>query len=351
MKIIPLEKNAKAIYEKNVLLKIVESPRSKDLIRNKYSKKLLSLPNLCTYEIRNLVDTLVKMDAVLTFPSIINNLLQISKGFDKIKEFEDPFKSLYEGLKKTKIVKRLENTMEKSLTNNLKDEFEKMTVKEKERFTFNFFSNFGFILTKEQLIKKSIQMEEINKELETMSGQGLLTSTEVNLCPKCDIVFDENVFDTCIMCGKTPTKETLRSISIGRVPKQIAEMWSSNLWFEAFFAGVLSDIGWKKNWTNIHVLGSSGMMHEIDVLSIKKGRVFVCECKTGRTSRKDIFNFWAKLSDIKAHYGILALLGNLPDPETREFVQKNPSIICLEYMGTMKDQFIIDELWPAMPIF
>ena len=41
---------------------------------------------------------------------------------------------------------------------------------------------------------------------------------------------------------------------------------------------------------------------------------------------------------------ILALLGSLPEPETREFVGKSPRIILLEKMGNFKEDQIIDKL-------
>jgi len=47
---------------------------------------------------------------------------------------------------------------------------------------------------------------------------------------------------------------------------------------------------------------------------------------------------------LKAHLSILALIGELPEPETREFVKKYPSIITLENMGKIREADILADL-------
>jgi len=47
---------------------------------------------------------------------------------------------------------------------------------------------------------------------------------------------------------------------------------------------------------------------------------------------------------LKAHVSILAMLGELPEPETRNFVKRNPAIIRLENMGKMNEGEIKAEL-------
>jgi len=68
----------------------------------------------------------------------------------------------------------------------------------------------------------------------------------------------------------------------------------------------------------------------------------LCECKSGRVRREEVFNFWTKVYDIRSHFSMLALTGELPDPETREFLEKNPSVICLENLGKKTKKEIID---------
>ena len=63
-----------------------------------------------------------------------------------------------------------------------------------------------------------------------------------------------------------------------------------------------------------------------------------------------MFNFCTKVGDLKAHVSILALIGNLPESETREFVKKNPAIIRLEDMGKMKEVDILTDLRQSLSI-
>ena len=70
----------------------------------------------------------------------------------------------------------------------------------------------------------------------------------------------------------------------------------------------------------------------------------MCECKTGNVSRQDVFNFWAKAYDIRSHVNMLVLVEALPEPETREFVTKNPSLFLFEDLGKKKRSEIVSEL-------
>lgn len=108
-------------------------------------------------------------------------------------------------------------------------------------------------------------------------------------------------------------------------------------------ARLLRKLGYK-TWTGVHVMGASGILHEIDVLAIRKGTVLNVECKTGKVSRNAVFNFCTKVGDLKSHVSILALIQKLPESETREFVKKNPAIIRLEDMGKRRESEIVNYL-------
>jgi len=115
------------------------------------------------------------------------------------------------------------------------------------------------------------------------------------------------------------------------------------MWFEDYMSRLLRAEGWK-TWSSVYVLGSSGVRHEIDVLGVKGDYVLICECKTGHVDRAQVFNFWAKVYDIRAHVSILALIDELPEPETKEFVSKNPSVSLLEKLGNKRKKEIVGEL-------
>ena len=129
--------------------------------------------------------------------------------------------------------------------------------------------------------------------------------------------------------------------------ESIRKLWGGNLWLEDYFSRLLNSLGWQ-TWPHVHVLGSSGVRHEIDVLGVKGSYVLVCECKTGRVSRQMVFNFWAEVYDIRSHVGMLALIHELPEPETKEFVAKNPSVVLLERLGEKGKSQILEELRTSM---
>ena len=66
--------------------------------------------------------------------------------------------------------------------------------------------------------------------------------------------------------------------------------------------------------------------------------------KTGKVSRNSVFNFCIKVNDLKAHVSILAMLGELPEPDTRAFLMRNPAIIRLENMGKIPEREVIADL-------
>jgi len=47
----------------------------------------------------------------------------------------------------------------------------------------------------------------------------------------------------------------------------LLEVWSKDIWLEEYFASILRSLGWSE--TRTHVLGASGVRHEIDILGIK----------------------------------------------------------------------------------
>lgn len=139
------------------------------------------------------------------------------------------------------------------------------------------------------------------------------------------------------------SRVTATRLLIHDVDPDLAQAWQQNLWFEEYVAGLLWSLEWKI-WTHVHVLGMSGILHEIDVLAIKKSFIICVECKTGKVAREDVFNFSIKMSDLKAHIGVLAFLRQLPEPETRKFVQKNPGLVVLENLGEKQKAGILDEI-------
>ena len=147
----------------------------------------------------------------------------------------------------------------------------------------------------------------------------------------------------CLACDSSITNKNIKRVKTYRLNNKIKDVWDSGLWFEAYLAGLLHKLNYK-TWTGVHVMGASGILHEIDVVAIKNGTLVVCECKTGKVSRNDVFNFYTKVGDTKAHFSILAMIGKLPETQTRDFIKRNPGFISLENMGTIDPTKIFNYL-------
>lgn len=201
-------------------------------------------------------------------------------------------------------------------------------------------------------------LEEYEKELLALNnifveqtGIDLIISSNIFACSKCQCrVWNKEITDKkCLACNSIINPRNIKRVKTYRLNENIKTIWGSGLWFEAYLARLLRKIGFK-TWIGVHLMGASGILHEIDVVAIKKGTLVVCECKTGKVTRNDVFNFYTKVGDTKAHFSILAMIGELPEPQTRNFIRRNPGFISLENMGTKDSSKIFEYLKDRLAI-
>jgi len=107
-------------------------------------------------------------------------------------------------------------------------------------------------------------------------------------------------------------RKDVERVPIHRIAEPVKRLWVKDFWFEAYMAKLFEKLGWT-TWTAVHIMGSSGVPHEIDVLARKESNVVVVECKTGDVSRNHVFTFLTKTQDLKVNLGILALMRALPE--------------------------------------
>jgi len=341
------EENPTIILGKNILLKIVEDPSKQALLKNKDVRKFVSIPNLCNDEIRGLIQALLEHETYLTAPSFLQLLVQ---GKDKLKELEPHLhwlEQILAPIKEAKIFKVLEESTHEKFA---EDEFRKKLTQRKDLMADIMFRIKGEI-SKEQLSEYEKKFMSIARELEKKTGVWIAVPSTLFLCPKCKrILFaNEIVNKKCLSCNRKISEETVDRIPIYKTREEIKRVWGSNLWFEAYFANLLRKLGFQ-TWVGVHSMGVSGILHEVDVLAIRRGTAIVAECKTGRISRNHVFNFCTKVGDLRAHIAILALVEELPEPETREFVKRNPALIGLENMGKRKETDILTDLKTRLSI-
>jgi len=333
------EEEITVILGKNILMKIIEDPNKQSLLKNDVVKKFVSIPNLCNNNIRGLIDRLIEQETYLTAPSLVKTLMQEKDKLEALQPVLNLFEQIMAPIKKAKFFKTLEESVLKE------EKFEEMLLEQKDLRSDLIFRIKGKI-DKKQLVEHKKEILSIGKEIEKKTGFKILVPSTLFVCPKCKVIlYNQEVANKkCLSCNKEINEENVERISIDKIPDEIRNVWHSNLWLEAYFAGLLRKLGCK-TWISVHVMGASGVLHEVDVLAItKSGTVLACECKTGKVSRNDVFNFCTKIGDLKAHVSILALIRELPEPETREFVKKNPAIIRLENMGKMKEVDTLTDL-------
>jgi hypothetical protein len=220
------------------------------------------------------------------------------------------------------------------------------------------------------------EMMRHERELQKVHSRlHLLKPTNVLVCPKCRQPFAEEssgqfgettdqplkqvtkgIALRCVMwgefkgtrkcetCKTEVTRKNARRIAVHEIDEDIVKMFRQNLWFEEYFARVLESLGWKV-WKRPRVMGMSGILHEIDAVGIKNGYVVCAECKTSkRVNREEVFTFAVKLADIKAHFGVLAMLGSPAESETKEFLAKNPAMLPIEGIAIKTRETLAQDL-------
>lgn len=358
------EEEATIIVGKNIILKLIERPHQNTLLKDPYVQAFLKTPDL-TYkdtikkinrlvEIDYRLDTLAYQESFFGFAQSLffdPNVRKKFLGEKADKEFEE---SMKKSMKEVKIEKSF-----KDFSKFLK-EFKKMSEEEIDQFS----EAMSMIFTKLpeayfDFVKKTI--EESNKESIAIEKSlrinnerlELLRSVAVPFCPHCKkslFLGHKSRYGLikgsvkCRSCRKKVTNKNATYLYMNRLHPSLLEVWNRGIWLEEYFASILRKLGWQETWTHVLVLGASGVRHEIDTLGIKGNRVCLVECKTGKVGRTAVFNFWTKVFDIRSHISIYACLEKMPDPETRHFLQNNPSVILLEKIKEKHVDQLVQEL-------
>jgi hypothetical protein len=338
------KENPTIIIGKNLLLKIIEDERKQVLLNDPIVKEFASIPNLADNVTGQLVDELIDQDEYLDIPPLFRNIIADKDKFEQSMKGMETFIKLFQPLADSLFVKGYEEVVK------FEEEKVKEIVQNKE-------------LIKDLMFRVKGQVDEnfvhayeknllsISEKFEDKTGVKIIVASNLFVCSKCNArLFDKEIANKeCLSCKSPINQSNIKRIPIYRVHEGIKNIWKSGLWFEAYLAGRLSKLGYK-TWTGVYVMGASGILHEIDVVAIKDGTLVVCECKTGQISRNDVFNFYTKIGDTKAHFSIFALIGSFPDPQTRDFVKRNPAIIRLENMGNMDASEVLSELKQGLRI-
>jgi hypothetical protein len=332
------------ILGKNVLLKIIENPEAQSLLEDNAVKAFVSIPGLCNEDARSLIQGILKEESLVGAPSFIRTLKDryedgtlesTMKVADSLKDFTDVMNS-----------SRMSKILEDEIGESLQRAMKKLSKEDMESLRSEMMRNLVGTIDEKSVESSNEKLLSLGTELKKRMGSEILAPASLLLCPKCKALISTTDFvgeTKCYVCQTDVSHKNVKRISIYRMNDKVKKVWEKNLWFEAYFAGLLRRLRCE-TWTSVHIMGASGILHEVDVLAIRDETVIACECKTGKVSRNDVFNFCTKVSDLKAHISILALIHGFPEPETRRFVKKNPAIIGLENMGKREEAEILKEL-------
>lgn len=363
------EENVTLLHGRNILIKLIEDQKTQYLMADSAVKVFLSTEDMTCKEFRETIQEMVKLDDEIEqvlegkyFPTsmALDYLMR-----DVLISFEDRDLAQATHAEKRRKKRKKKLSEVESKRADLRKRITEASINE--------------------LSKKDEEIIEHEKKLKSFNHKlSILDTLAISRCSKCGNFISEEesthtsthstrskskpnpethsdfyfAFDRstkrgrlmevrekmkCPTCGKAVTPRNVLNLTLHRLHPSIKKVWERNLWLEQYLSKILKSFGWK-TWPHVHVLGSSGIRHEVDVLGVKDGYVLVCECKTGNVSRQDVFNFWTKTYDIKSHLSILALIQELPEPETRQFVLKNPSVTLLENLGEKTKGQIMSEL-------
>jgi hypothetical protein len=302
-------------------------------------KKFVRIPNLPNKNIGALVDELIYQDNYVDTPPLLRNIMASKEKFEETLKVLEEFVSLFQPLMGSKFFKGFEQVIK------FEDEKAKEIVEENKEYIQDLAFRVKGQVDEEFVNSYEKNLLSMSSKFEEETGVKLVVSKNLFVCPNCKSrLWDKEIADKkCLSCNFSVSQNNVKRIPVYRINDKIKIVWETGLWFEAYLAILLNKCGYK-TWTGVHVMGASGILHEIDVVAIKDGTLIVCECKTGKISRNDVFNFYTKVGDTKAHLSILALIDDFPDPETRNFVKRNPSIISLEKMGEKDSSLVVSEL-------
>lgn len=353
--LIPLDstvtkENITVLIGKNILLEIIEDPAMQTLLDDKLVKGFIKAPNLCHDDVRFLIDELFREEVLMGAPNAVMSFLELAQSpeFEALLSITKKAESFMQDFVNSEFQKTIWKEFEKFI----QAKFDKMPKEEMERFKADILRRTIGKADMKAVQDGNQRIISIGEKIQEKTGIDILVPSSLLLCPKCKVILSIGEFrgsKKCYICSESVKRESMERIPINQVHDRIREIWRRNIWFEAYMARLLRKLGFK-TWTSVHVMGASGILHEVDVLAIRKGTVLMCECKTGKVSRNHVFNFNTKIGDLKAHVSVLALVGELPEPETREFVKKNPAIISLENMGKMMESEVLKHLGQKLSI-
>jgi|GEM_PF-2197986 len=279
-------------------------------------------------------------------PSPFHNNSEVRKLIGKDLVKRENFEKLKELVKLNKKIKEII-----SLLKNRKDQIKNIIAGSKGQRDDEFrefivqMEKKGNLNNWEQFVMASNQMGEIEKFFDLT----LISKKYFCFCNSCHSLIEEGGIEVptdCVICKNKITRNS--NVYYNFLTDEI-EKYLDGDWLSDYIAKAFIGKEWKV-WTNSYVMGNSGIPHEVDLLAInRKGFTLVGECKTGTISRKDVFTFSTKCSDISNTYACFFTAEKLPEPTTREFMDKT-GLKYFENIHTKTEENFFLEIFEDIPV-
>lgn len=193
-----------------------------------------------------------------------------------------------------------------------------------------------------KIIGKSEEIKKIEKETGLFLGQ----DNNLYFCENCNAYLGDS-FETlpekCSTC-QSDTNWGKNNKTVRYLDARVSS-YLNGLWLEDYIAKLFHDLGWK-TWCHGSTMGSSGIVHQVDILAINSndGRVLVCECKTAKILKEHIFDISTQFYDIKGSYGFLFSLDTVSNDRLTEYMKRTAGLCLIDNLKVKSDKDIIDQM-------
>lgn len=237
-----------------------------------------------------------------------------------------------------KIFQKLKNATEEQ-KKELEKELNKLIVEENKIINSK-------INNQLKLLSKKIQKELDIFERENKKTLDILDNLIVYICKDCNkIVCSERFHSKKCDCGKDiKLFSDCKNFTIYRLGKEMMTFTENNIWLEHGIDYLLR----KKEFQTlcgIHILGHSGILHEIDNVGSLKSenlRIF-CECKNTSIDVSDVFIFCGKMGDIGCTKGYI-FTTSFGTNKAVKHLARSKNITIIEEVLEKKESKILEEI-------
>ncbi len=326
-------------------IQIQPSPQNKNILR--FGNKAVARNQI---EVDKSVQNLISTRKLLT--KEINELLYKLLGYTneiegdtnnlKNSNYPELPQKTIESVVESVVDEMYSEEQEESLKSNVDDRrllIKKINEKVKERTKKVQSQERGDLI--EKINNKSLDMEKSIDEFERKNTGINLDILEVQkfyYCKKCLVISSENRFKQSICsCGQSlNNSDDIGILTISKINDNIKNFIKNNTWLEYGVEQLFEDEGYNTEcgW---HLLGNSGIFHEIDVIAEKpKGEKIICECTISPLDITEISVFYTKLIDTGAFRGYIFTTATT-SPEIIRFANSKNIIIIEAVLETNKE--------------